>query len=124
MSKENQIKMTPAVKQTFSELEGRLAAVENKESTCTCSPKEEVKTYLFGGRVELPVFAGLPLPEGVGFHGYVHVELQDEITDEGDLIQPDREFVDQCLTEVADQKYPDNKGVTLCDVSILPKSWM
>jgi hypothetical protein len=77
--------------------------------------------YQFTGRVDRPSY-GQALPAGVCFHSYVSVRVVDEqIKDQ--IVPPAEDEVLALLLAEADEQYPDNVGVTIADISVLPAGW-
>lgn len=77
--------------------------------------------YQLTGRVDRPSY-GQALPAGVCFHSYVSIRVEDEqIKDQ--ILPPAEDEVLALLRAEADEQYPDNVGVTIADISVLPAGW-
>ena len=75
----------------------------------------------YTGRVTMPSY-GIPLPAGIGFHGYVSTRLKDDVF--GDQVLPPSEAeVMDLLRMEADKQFPGHVGVALSDISVLPEGW-
>lgn len=132
--------MTASVKKLFAETEAKLKVLTTQDEAlhsqikelkaqtidCKCNPRSLVSApyrLLVGGRVNHPAVGGLALPENVGFHGYVQVEVDEFIDDDGTKQPPSREYCLLHLQQAADEKFPQNSGVDLCDISVIPTWW-
>lgn len=118
---------TPKKKGPLAQAVARIAQLEAKVAELTSRPVATLEAthnrYLATARVTLPALGGLALPKGVGFHAYVDVEFQDGTGEDGQPLTPSREEVTAALTSKANALHPQNIGVELCDISVLPAGW-
>jgi len=103
----------------------RIKVLEEKASkphqckVATLEGKPVARQYT--GRVTMPSY-GIPLPAGVGFHGYVSTRLQDDVI-KNKVLPPTEDDVLAILRLKAENKYPGHVDVVLSDISVLPEGW-
>lgn len=107
--------------QRIAELEATIREMKAKPAKCCGAAIPKLNHYQMTGRVTLPGY-GQALPNGVGFHGYVSVRLEDELLD-GRAVAPDEDEVMTLLTQQAAEQFPGFVSVELSDVSTLPAGW-
>jgi hypothetical protein len=103
----------------------RIKALEEKANAPHKCPGATLRALpvarQYTGRVTMPSY-GIPLPAGVGFHGYVITRLQDDLFG-NEVVPPSEDDVLTLLRQQADQQFPGHVGVELADISVLPEGW-
>lgn len=104
----------------------RIKALEEKANAPHECPGAKLRALpvarQYTGRVTMPSY-GIPLPAGIGFHGYVITRLRDDLFG-NEVVPPSEDDVLTLLRQKADEQFPGHVGVELADISVLPDGWM